>query len=119
MNKNQGIELDESCFNTGNGGDDNIPLWQLDISCNQQDHREHILRQCIAFRQKQYAYNTKRGLHPNQPAGGNAVTERTYKHKKAGANASAFYIFEELILHSVNLLCKLGFQISSLVLMDN
>lgn len=39
--------------------------------------------------------------------------------KKAGANASAFYIFEELILHSVNLLCKLGFQISSLVLMDN
>ncbi len=78
-----------------------------------------MLRQCIAFRQKQYAYNTKRGLHPNQPAGGNAVTERTYKHKKAGANASAFYIFEELILHSVNLLCKLGFQISSLVLMDN
>lgn len=39
--------------------------------------------------------------------------------KKAGANASAFYISEELILHSVNLLCKLGFQISSFVLMDN
>ena len=45
MNKNQGIELDESSFNTGNGGDDNIPLWQLDISCNQQDHREYMLRQ--------------------------------------------------------------------------
>ncbi len=87
------MELVESCFNTGNGGDDNIPLWQLDISCNQQDHREYMLRQCIAFRQKQYAYNTKRGLHPNQPAGGNAVTERTYEYEKSRCKCIGFLYF--------------------------
>ena len=45
MNKDQGIELDESCFNTSNEEDNIAHRRQLDINYYQQDHREYILRQ--------------------------------------------------------------------------